>query len=131
MWFQVDPRAPEPPSEQLAEQVRLEVAAGRLGPGDQLPSVRQVAAAARVNPNTVSRAWRELEFEGTVEGRSGTGVFVTPAAPTSCREWARETLGERLARCVRAALSAGMREVDIETKVRETARAQDTKRNAG
>ena len=76
MHFELDPSAPTPPSEQLADQVRFAVAAGRLDVGDRLPSVRELAAQVRINPNTVSRAWRELEREGTLESRRGAGVYV-------------------------------------------------------
>ena len=56
------------------------IANGELQPGDKLPAVRALAEQALVNPNTVGKAWRELEHLGVTEGRNGAGVFVTPGA---------------------------------------------------
>jgi GntR family transcriptional regulator len=56
------------------------IANGELRPGDKLPAVRALAEQALVNPNTVGKAWRELEHLGVTEGRNGSGVFVTPGA---------------------------------------------------
>jgi GntR family transcriptional regulator len=61
---------------QIVEQVRQALRLGRLEPGDRLPTVREVAAAVAVNPNTVLKAYRELEHEGLVEGRHGQGTYV-------------------------------------------------------
>jgi len=117
MRIEVDPRAPTPPSEQIADQVRFAVAGGRLTPGDRLPSVRGLAAQAVVNPNTVARAYRELEREGTVETRPGSGVFIAPGATARCRKDARQVLAERLGRAVEEALAAGLSPEQIERLV--------------
>jgi GntR family transcriptional regulator len=61
---------------QLVEQVRRALRLGRLEPGDRLPTVREVAVAVAINPNTVLKAYRELEHEGLVEGRPGQGTYV-------------------------------------------------------
>jgi GntR family transcriptional regulator len=61
---------------QLVQQVRQALRMGMLTPGDQLPKVREVAEALVINPNTVLKAYRELELEGLVEGRRGQGTFV-------------------------------------------------------
>ena len=108
MRFQIDPRAPSPPSEQLADQVRFAVAAGRLAPGERLPSVRVLAEEIRINPNTVSRAWRDLEREGVLESRRGDGMYVAAGALKGCRASAESLIGERLARAVAEAQGAGM-----------------------
>ena len=75
--FQVDPRSATPIYDQVATQVKHAVAAGTLKRGEALPSVRQLAVMLRVNPNTVARAYRELESEGVVESRRGQGTFVS------------------------------------------------------
>ena len=62
---------------QLVQQVRQALRVGLLEPGDQLPKVRDVAVALAINPNTVLKAYRELEIEGLAEGRPGVGTFVT------------------------------------------------------
>ena len=68
--FRLDPRTGLAPYRQLVDQVRQAVSLGLLRPGDRLPSVREVVTQVTINPNTVHRAYRELEHEGVVEGLS-------------------------------------------------------------
>ena len=81
MFDRLDSRSPVPLYEQIATRVRLAVASGELSPGDALPSVRQVAGTARINPATVVQAYRELEADGFVEMRQGAGTFVKEVMP--------------------------------------------------
>jgi GntR family transcriptional regulator len=81
MFDRLDPRSPVPLYEQIATRVRVAVASGELLPGDALPSVRQLASSARVNPATVVQAYRELESDGFVEMRQGAGTFVRRIEP--------------------------------------------------
>jgi DNA-binding transcriptional regulator YhcF (GntR family) len=74
--FHVSSASAVPAYMQLVEQVRRALRLGRLEPGDRLPTVREVAAEVAVNPNTVLKAYRELEHEGMVEGRPGQGTYV-------------------------------------------------------
>lgn len=76
MLTRIDPRSPTPLYDQIAARIRVAVAAGELGPGDALPSVRQLASRLRVNPATVVQAYRALEAEGFVEMRQGSGTFI-------------------------------------------------------
>ena len=76
----IDPRSPTPLYEQIAARVRVAVAAGDLGPGDALPSVRALARDLRVNPATVVQAYRDLATDGFVEIRHGQGTFVREIA---------------------------------------------------
>ena len=76
MFDHIDPRSPTPLYAQIASRLRVAVAAGELRPGDALPSVRRLAAQLRVNPATVVQAYRDLEHEGFLEMRQGTGTFV-------------------------------------------------------
>ena len=93
MRLRVDTDRPLPPSQQIVEAVLDAIAAGELAFEARLPSVREAAAMALVNPNTVARAWRDLEQLGVVEGRAGSGVFVTRAGPEIARrERRRATL---------------------------------------
>ena len=108
MRFAIDSSCPTPPSEQLADQVRFAVAAGRIRPGTRLPSVRSIAAEVRVNPNTVSRAWRELERDGVIEARRGAGMFVTPQAASVARSACTGIVEERVRRAVRQAIASGI-----------------------
>ena len=75
--FHVRPDAGEPIYVQLVRQIKHAVATGALARGAQLPSVRQLAGELVINPNTVVRAYRELEHEGMLEGVPGRGWFVT------------------------------------------------------
>jgi GntR family transcriptional regulator len=75
--FLLDARSGVPVYRQLIDQVLGAIAAGTLAPGDQLPTVRQVAVDLSINPNTVVRAYRELEIRGTLESQQGTGTFVS------------------------------------------------------
>ncbi|WP_413450401.1 GntR family transcriptional regulator [Georgenia phoenicis] len=81
MTLRVDPASPEPPFAQLRAQVTAQVADGTLRPGDRLPPVRALADELGIAPNTVARAYRELEADGLLVGRGRSGTFVTdPAA---------------------------------------------------
>jgi len=64
---------------QLMEQVKHAIETGALGPGDQLPGIRPLAEELVINPNTVAKAYRELEHEGVIELRHGAGAFVSSA----------------------------------------------------
>jgi DNA-binding transcriptional regulator YhcF (GntR family) len=75
--FRVDGRSGVPPYLQLVQQVRQALRMGVLDVGDQLPTVREVVAEVAVNPNTVLKAYRELEHQGLVTARPGVGTFVT------------------------------------------------------
>src|ERR1700685_4121409 len=74
--FRVDSRSGVPPYLQIVQQVRQALRMGVLDAGDQLPTVREVVAEVAVNPNTVLKAYRDLEREGLVEARVGQGTFV-------------------------------------------------------
>src|SRR5215831_7146230 len=74
--FLVDPNHPTPLYHQLERSVRFAIATGKLGIGDQLPTVRQLAVDLRINANTVARVYAELERAGIVESRRGVGTFV-------------------------------------------------------
>ena len=88
----IDPRDPTPIYAQLERALRASIASGRLRPGDQLPTVRQLAVDLRVNANTVARVYAELERAGVIETRRGVGSFVstTPLKPVPQRERDRQ-----------------------------------------
>lgn len=81
MFQGVDPRSSIPLYAQIAERIRLAIANGTLSSAASLPSVRQLAAELRINPATVTQAYRELEEQGFVEIRHGAGTFVRELAP--------------------------------------------------
>jgi GntR family transcriptional regulator len=77
----IDPKSGVPFYRQIIEQVKFAIARGDLGPGDRLPTVRQLAVNLSVNPNTVIRAYRELEIEGVLDTHQGSGTFVGHEPP--------------------------------------------------
>src|ERR1700712_5444859 len=105
--FRIDTNSGLPPYAQLVKQVKQALRMGWLKPEDQLPTAHQVAASVAINPNTVQKAYRELELAGLVAGRPGQGTYVqrslaqsTPASLTM--------LGRRLERWISAARAAGL-----------------------
>ena len=76
MLFEIEPHSPKSIYRQICDRVKLDIARGALRPGDRLPPIRDAAAALRVNRNTVARAYQELEREGIISSRAGTGSFV-------------------------------------------------------
>lgn len=74
--LRIDPASADPPFAQLRTQITELVASGGLAPGDRLPTVRRLAGDLDIAPNTVARAYRELEADGVLEGRGRAGTFV-------------------------------------------------------
>src|SRR5436190_19136551 len=75
--FRLDPHSGVPVYRQIIDQVLGGIAAGTLSAGTQLPTVRQVAVDLSINPNTVVRAYRELEIRGVLETQQGSGTFIS------------------------------------------------------
>jgi GntR family transcriptional regulator len=76
LWFDIDQRSSTPIYQQLVEGVKQAVARGILIQGEKLPSVRELAARITINPNTIAKAYQELEREGVIETLRGRGTFV-------------------------------------------------------
>jgi GntR family transcriptional regulator len=79
--FRIDPKSGVPFYRQIIEQVKYAIARGVLEPGERLPTVRQLAVDLSINPNTVIRAYRELEIEGVLDTQQGSGTFVGTSPP--------------------------------------------------
>ena len=92
LHFQLDIQSGVPVYRQLMDQIRYYVASGTLAPGDQLPSIRELAKNLTVNPTTIVKAYGELDHEGVVELRHGCGVFIAASPPA----WPEEQRRERL-----------------------------------
>ena len=97
MFDHIDPRIPTPIYAQIAARVRIAVASGELATGDPLPSVRALAGTLRVNPATVVQAYRDLERDGVVDMRQGSGTFIATLSPEA-RGHTREQEARRLVR---------------------------------
>jgi DNA-binding transcriptional regulator YhcF (GntR family) len=109
--FRLDPRSGVPTYLQLVHQVKQGLRLGMLHTGDQLPTVKEVVATLAINPNTVLKAYRELDREGLVEGRRGQGTFV--AAQSEIAPPDRSVLTAGLVRWIRQAQNAGCDEDDV------------------
>lgn len=81
MEISIDPKSGVPLYRQIIESVKFSIARGDLTPGDRLPTVRQLAVDLEVNPNTVIRAYREMELGGVLDTQQGSGTFVTKHRP--------------------------------------------------
>lgn len=106
--FRLDSRSHAAPYRQLIDQVREAVAQGRLRGGDQLPSVRDVVTQVTINPNTVHRAYRELEHLGIAEGRLGLGTFITEQPPALDIASDGDELSHELRQWIQRAHAAGL-----------------------
>lgn len=105
----VDPRSGVPIYLQIIEQVKRSVALGVLAPGEQLPTVKQLALDLTVNPNTVARAYRELERDDIIETSPGRGSFVRGnGSVASAHSAASDITAEALVQAVREARSIGL-----------------------
>lgn len=81
MEFSIDPKSGVPFYRQIIELVKFGIARGSLLSGDQLPTVRQLATDLSVNPNTVIRAYRQMEIEGVLSTQQGSGTFISSHQP--------------------------------------------------
>ncbi len=107
--FNVDPRSGVPIYLQVVEQVKRAIALGTLEPGEQLPTVKALALDLTVNPNTVARAYRDLERERVIETSPGRGSFVPAGeAPSEAQRAAHDAAGTALMDAIRVARSFGL-----------------------
>ncbi|HZY66149.1 MAG TPA: GntR family transcriptional regulator [Rubrobacteraceae bacterium] len=113
LLLDVDPRSGVPIYIQLVDGVRHAVEIGSLGSGDRLPTVRALAGELNVAPNTVVKAYNELQREGLIESRPGVGTVVAGEVGEKARERGIEALYERLGVVVRDAVGLGLTEDDL------------------
>jgi GntR family transcriptional regulator len=106
---------------QLVEQIRQALRMGSLSVGDKLPTVKEVVAEVAVNPNTVMKAYWELEHEGLVEGRQGVGTFIV-CRPGGPPPQTQVRLSRGLNRWVQTARAEGLDDESIESMLRDTLR---------
>jgi GntR family transcriptional regulator len=105
--FRLDSSTGVPVYRQIIDQVNLAIANGALRGGDQLPTVRQVAVDLAINPNTVLRAYREMEIRGTLTTQQGSGTFVTPQAVEADEAQRQARLSRLAAECAARAGAEG------------------------
>jgi GntR family transcriptional regulator len=107
MEFRIDAAARQPIYRQIVEQVREAVARGRVSRDERLPSVRELSRTLVVNPNTVARAYSELERDGILNTRQGLGVFVAAPKSELTKKARKERLFEILDRLLTEAVCLG------------------------
>jgi GntR family transcriptional regulator len=110
----INPDDPVSIGDQITHRILYAIARGVYRPGDKLPTVRDVAARLRVNPNTVSKAYRDLERDGVLNSRRGTGVFVNEGADKVATERRQAQVLARFERAAGEALDAGLDGVEIQ-----------------
>jgi GntR family transcriptional regulator len=119
MLFEIDQHSLVPVYEQIVDQVTFGVASGSLEPGLLIPSVRDLAQRILVNPNTVARAFQELERRQVVTARRGRGMEVTPEAPAICRARREEVIRGRIRQALREAVSSALPPEEVRQLVEE------------
>ena len=105
--FRLDEHSGVPVYRQLIDQVQAGIASGALSAGTQLPTVRQVAVDLTINPNTVSRAYREMEIRGLLDTQQGTGTFVADRRVEFSKDERERQLGQLTGEFVSRAGAAG------------------------
>lgn len=112
--IQIDPRSSSPIYEQIIKQMKELCLKGILKPGEKVPSVRELSSMIVANPNTVSKAYKELEREGVIETLRGRGTYVTETVQIKMNEEKVEMLKEQLKSIVVDAFYAGIKIDDIQ-----------------
>jgi GntR family transcriptional regulator len=98
---------------QIVNQIKTSIAMGRLLPEDPLPSVRQLAVDLTVNPNTVARAYLDLEYEGIIYKRQGAGTFVSSQGVEMSKNERRKVVGELIEKALVEGVNLGLEEKEL------------------
>ena len=125
--FRLDAHSGVPVYRQIIDQVTGGMASGLLAPGDQLPTVRQVAVDLAINPNTVVRAYRELEIRGVLETQQGTGTFISEKKVKRDEVERQRQLNQLVSEVVGRAGAGGFTVKDLLEQLRELQTDQDKK----
>lgn len=119
MFFAIDPQNGVAIYEQVVRQVNFAVAGEALRAGDMVPSVRELARELAVNPNTVARAYRELQSSGVLEAVRGTGLAVAQGAGKRCQTARRKMIGQRIQKVLEEAKQSGLEPKEIRDLVEQ------------
>ena len=112
MQFRIDNASDRPVYQQLMHQVKRDIAMGRLTIDEKLPTVRQLAKQLAINPNTIAKAYRQLEQEGIIVTKAGTGAFVATLDSNLSRSVRKKIVSEELERI---AIEAFHMQIDRQT----------------
>jgi GntR family transcriptional regulator len=126
--FHLDLHSGMPVYRQIVDQVRGAVASGALRAGDQLPTVRQLAVDLEVNPNTVVRAYRELEYDGLLETHQGTGTFISDQKMPRAADERQRQLAQIVSDAVARAGAAGFTVQNLLDQLRAAANEPNRRR---
>lgn len=126
--FRLDSRSGVPVFRQIIDQVLAGIASGALSPGDRLPTVRQVAVDLAINPNTVLRAYREMEIRGITDSQQGTGTFISNQKIERSQVEHERVLAQLVSEFVARAGAGGFTVQDLITALRELSPDGDRKK---
>jgi GntR family transcriptional regulator len=119
LLLRIHPDSPVPIYEQIVAQLTFSIASGGLETGSLIPSVRDLASRLVVHPNTVARAFQELERQGIIIARRGRGMEVTPDAPGLCRALRQQIVRGRIRDALREAVASALPAQDVRRLVDE------------
>lgn len=129
--MKLDSASDRPVYQQIADGLRQAIAAGVFVPGDPVPSIRAQAVKLKINPNTIKRAYEELQREGVLEVRAGLGMFVTQRGESSARTRTATAVRDLLRRAVRMGVAADLSRGDVDDAYaaawQAVTRGQDTR----
>ena len=126
--FRLDAHSGVPVYRQLIDQVQAAVASGALTTGDQLPTVRQVAVDLEINPNTVMRAYREMEIRGLLDTQQGTGTFIADRKVEYSKDERERQLAQLTGEFVSRAGAAGFTLKQLMKALRDLGPEEDSRR---
>ena len=115
MFFYINPSNGVPVYEQVARQITFAIASGGIQAGELVPSVRLLSRELAVNPNTVARAYRQLQDAGVLETVRGEGLLVTRGAPQKCRTTRKQLLSRRIVSVLEEARQSQLSEEEIKS----------------
>ncbi|ACB84580.1 GntR family transcriptional regulator [Natranaerobius thermophilus] len=119
MWINIDPREGTPIFIQIKSQIKNAIASGALEKGKKLPSVRKLSKDLTVNPNTVSKAYQELENEGIIKKERGIGMFVAETSQYSQKTEAKQIFSDNLEKLLVEAYHLNLSEEEIRSLFEE------------
>ncbi|MDR0389008.1 MAG: GntR family transcriptional regulator [Spirochaetaceae bacterium] len=121
MNFSLDPANGIPIYRQLIQQIEYAVLSGRVKPGDRLPTIRSLSVELRINPNTIAKAYNELEIRGMLVTQVGNGTFISDKKPRGEEAARNRKIRETLERFIRELEALGVSKKELAEMVREKA----------
>lgn len=114
MFFKINPSNGVPVYEQVSRQIMFAIASGSIAPGEMVPSVREMARELAINPNTVARAFRDLQEQEIIQTERGTGLSVTRGAKSKCISARTRLIRERLRSVLEEARQSQLDDIELQ-----------------